>query len=836
MEARERAISILEENIFKKNINTILEGITSIFEEEIKNTWEKILQGVDGVALLGFGSFGRKTMTPFSDIDILIIVNSRKFEQNEKISNFITELWNRGFNKIEHSVRTIEETLKMALDDVKVLSYLSDLRFIAGDYKIFERLKRHRKKFCYDHREIIFENLYQDRKLRISKFFNLLEPDIKSSPGGISDFLYQKYLKHLVQKDILIQSQDIKNPYERLLETRSILHCVLKKNEDKLNAAYVEEILEFIAKKKNGKKQDLRKFMTSFLESQHKIAVAVQIAEDYIQKELKKHKQQITKLGIFETDSVFLYYSSEDSITPKIIVEAFKISKDNNLKISPEFLYTIFKNQSIMKGMWKDKDCINMFCDIIFDLGGIARTLLYMRNFGVLQNIIPEFSFVKSLYQIHPPHIYPVDLHLVKCLEELEKILLGIKPPHINFLPEISSEKKKIAILSALLHDIGKGRKNDHSALGEKIAEKIGKRIGLAGENLDLLKFLVKNHLALSHYAQRRDIHEDTYIKKIAELFSDTVSLDILYILSIADALATNPNNWNSWKAHLITEIYVKLSERIRKGLEYAEEEHIDVSILVEDLKKFFPSDIVVQAVSSLSRKFLSFFNYDRLFRYVLFLLKAHLSQSRYVAFTKRDEGVIEIITIGDDVEGFLCECAGMLFISGFNILSLYAEGAVLGKAINIFWAEPQDMGRFRRFEKIFYSKRIQDILEEIQEKKRKLIPYYMETNPFANQNTEKTIKVVLDNDSSEDYTIIEVYCFDRPALLFDITYAITFSGYDISVAKISTRENKVGDVFYIRNKSRLNGKLSYEEFKALEEKIKSAIIQGPLPAVLQKI
>lgn len=836
MEAKKIAISILEESILKQNINLILEKITNVFEEEVKNIWRKFLQDTDGVALLAFGSFGRKTMTPFSDIDILLVVNSKKLEQRceEKISNFIAELWNKGFSKIEHSVRTIDETLNIALEDVKVLSYLSDLRFIAGDYRTFEKLKRQRKKFCSQNREIIFEKLHQDRNARISKFFNLLEPDIKNSTGGISDLLYLKCLKDLVQKNILVQIKDIKKPYERLLEIRSVLHLILKKNENKVNSGYVEEIIEFISRKKSEKKQSERKFMTNLIHNLHKISIAVEIAEDYIQKELKKHIQQgnISTLGEFETDSNFLYYSGDaKNTTPKTVIKAFKISKDNNLKISPEFLNTILKNPKITRDIWKDKECLNIFCEILFDLGGVGRTLSHMRNYGILHKIIPEFHFVNNLYQVHPPHIYPVDLHLVKCVEELEKILLGIKPPHINFLPEINPEKRKIALLSALLHDIGKGRKQDHSEIGEKIAEKIGKRLGFGGENLDLLKFLVRNHLALSNYAQRRDIHEETYLKKIAKIFSDSVSLDILYILSIADALATNPNNWNNWKAHLITEMYVKLSERIRKGLEYAEEEHIDVSILAEDLGKFFPSDIVVQAVSSLSQKFISFFSYDRLFRYMLFLLKAYFSQSRYVASTKREEGVIEIITIGDDVEGFLCECAGMLFISGFNILSLYAEGGVLGKAINIFWAEPQDVGRFRKFEKIFYSRKIQDILEEVQEKKKKMIPYYMETNPFANQNTEKTIRVVLDNDSSEDYTIVEVYCFDRPALLFDVTYAITFSGYDISVAKISTRENKVADVFYIRNKEKANGKLSYEEFKALEKKIISAIIQGTPPA-----
>lgn len=830
MEAREKASSLFEQNIFKKNIKEILEQITNIFEEEVKEVWRKFLQDLsDEMVLLGFGSFGRKTMTPFSDIDIVLLTKSKKSEYEQKISDFITALWDRGFGKIEHSVRTVEETLKLSLEDVKVLSYLTDLRFIAGNFRILEKLKKQKKKFCKEHKEHIFNELYKDRNSRISKFTNLLEPNIKSSPGGISDFLYLNYLKDLVSRDILVNIKDIKKQYEKLIEIRSILHFILKKNEDKISSGYIEEVVNFISAKK-GKKQNLKKFMTHLIDDMHRIYVITNIAQEYVQKSIR-YSLELSNLGDkFQTDSQFIYYKNSEALNPRCVMEAFKLSKDNNLKISPEFSYKILKNQKALKEMWTDQESTKIFYEILTDPGGVGRTLLYMRDLGVLHKAIPEFSYVKNLYQIHPPHVYPVDLHLIKCAEEAEKILLGMKPQYINFIPELSLEKRGILIFSALLHDIGKGRKKDHSELGEKLSEKIAKRFGIVGENLEILKFLVKNHLALSHYSQRRDIHEENYLKKVAGSFPDTLSLDMLYLLSLADALATNPNNWNSWKAHLISEIYIKLSEIIRKGLEYTEGQHIDVSLLVEDLKHFFPSDIVVQAVSSLSQKFISFFNYDRLFRYILFLLKAYFSQSRYVAFTKREEGIIEIITIGDDVEGFLCECAGMLFVSGFNILSLYAEGAVLGKAINIFWVEPPDVGKYRKFEKIFYSRRLEDLLGEIYEKKKKLIPYFIQANPFANQNTEKTIKVIFDNTSSEDYTIVEVYCFDRPALLFDITYAITFSGYDISVAKISTRENKVADVFYIRDKKKINGKLSEAQFKDLESKIISAIIQGIPP------
>lgn len=831
---RANVLEFFERNIFSQNIRTLLMHVTNFFEEELKEVWRRFLIDSEGISLVGFGSLGRRTMTPFSDIDVILLISSKKMEQKygDMISSFIAALWDKGFSKIEHSVRTPEETLKLALHDVKVLSYLIDLRFIAGDYKPFEKLNRLKRKFYISQREHIFDTLYQERLIRLSKFSNYLEPNIKNSPGGVNDFLYQKCIRSMVSTDVIVPVSEFKRAYDFLLEIRSVLHYVLKKNDDTLNPWNANDVVEFIRKKKD-EKQDVRKFMFKLLGNMHKIKVLTDIVQEQTEKKLKYYKQEkISRLGDrFSTDGRFLYIDELQPLKASVVIELFKLAKDNNLRISPELAYKIYKSKKITRNCWMDQEAVKIAYGMISELGGIGRTLHYMRDLEVLYHLIPELKVVRNLYQVSPPHIYPVDMHLIKSVEEVEKILLGVKPPYVSFLPEISQERRRLLILSSLLHDIGKGRKRDHSEVGERLSEKVGKRFGIVGENLKILKFLVKHHLMLPHFAQRRDIHETSYLRKVAELFPDTVSLDMLYIISIADALATNPNNWNSWKAHLISEMYVKLSEHIRKGLEYAEETRIDVSLLVEDLKKFFPTEIVTQAIHSLSQKFLSFFTYDRIFRYMLFLLKAYFTQSRYVAFTKRDEGVIEIITIGDDIEGFLCECAGMLFVSGFNILSLYAEGAVLGKAINIFWVEPPDVGKFRRFEKIFYSKRLEDIVGEVQDKKRKLIPYYMETNPFASQNTEKTIKVIFDNNSSENYTIIEVYCFDRPALLFDISYTITFSGYDISVAKISTRENKVADVFYIRDKRKSPGKLSEDQFKILEEKIVSAIIQGIPPS-----
>jgi [protein-PII] uridylyltransferase len=404
----------------------------------------------------------------------------------------------------------------------------------------------------------------------------------------------------------------------------------------------------------------------------------------------------------------------------------------------------------------------------------------------------------------------------------MEKILSGIKPKFVEIMPGLDEIDKNIALLSSFLHDIGKGSKKDHSEVGEELAERIGKRLGLAGESLNRLKFIVRNHLILPHFSQRRDLHERETLEKLASSFPDHITLNTLYLVSIADALATNPNNWNHWKAHLLGEIYGKVDDEMRKGLGYVEEEHVDVDILREELSQIFPQDLVSSYISSLSYKFISFFNYDRLFRYSYLLLKAYVDKKGVATYTVRKEGVIEIVAIDKDTWSLISECAGLLFISGFNILSLYSEGGVLGLSINVFWVQPQDKTKAQNFIRMFKNRNLDEIIEQVRRKREKFTGKQF----GIKRNSKDSVRVIFDNTTSQNYTIVEVYCYDRPGLLFDISCAISFMGYEISVAKISTREDKVADIFYIRDRT-TGKKLQDDQCKALKDSIRNAIIQG---------
>ncbi len=850
MKVKEKVIARAKELIFKQDILKIADEITEIYEKEIKRIYSEVIGDTKEFCLVAFGSFGRKTMAPCSDVDVFIIAESKRStsRHREKLSSFIRKIWDSGM-KGEHSIRTVQETLKIALEDEKVLSYLADIRYIAGNKKLFLRLKKQlTENIIRLSKTSTYSMLVQDRRKRITKHSNLIEPNIKSSPGGIDDFIYIKWLKKLVSEDILVDTSDILPDFKKLLKIRYVLHIISGRRADRIFTELIEEVIKFIKERKKTETSDanskekaktgVREFMTEILSHMRKIKTYADIAEDYVKKKIYPYPHELSiSLGEnYMSDGEFLF------ISPKIleeekwrVLELFKISKENNLKISPEVAYYIVRNQEKFDDLHRIPEANRIFLELITNTGGVGRTLFEMKNLGVLKKIIPEFSRIENLYQMYPPHIYPVDDHLIKCVEEVEKIFSGIKPPFVEILPEEDEVDKKTTLVSALLHDIGKGLKKDHSEAGEKIAERVGRQLGIAGEELKRLKFLVKNHLALSHFAQRRDIHDKSSLSKFISQIPDIATLGSLFVLSIADAVATNPESWNRWKSALLTEVYTKSIEKLRKGLDYVEEEHIDTEMLVEELKQIFREDAVREYVSSLSSKFISLFSYDRLYRYSTAFLHSWEKGKRYTTYTERKEGVMEVIAIDKDKFGFLSECAGMLFLAGFNILSLYAEAGIMGMAMNIFWVEPAEKTKAERFKEMFYTKCLKDIMKEVAEKRERMLKF-MINNPYVSKNTAKTVKITFDNETAEEYTIVEVYCYDRPGLLFDISYVMNMLEYEIYFAKVSTRGNKISDTFYIKNR-RTKSKLNESQQAELRRYIQTAIIQGAQPSLaLQRL
>jgi len=193
--------------------------------------------------------------------------------------------------------------------------------------------------------------------------------------------------------------------------------------------------------------------------------------------------------------------------------------------------------------------------------------------------------------------------------------------------------------------------------------------------------------------------------------------------------------------------------------------------------------------------------------------LKSYVDKKGIATYTTRKEGVIEIVAIDKDTWSLISECAGLLFISGFNILSLYSEGGVLGLSINVFWVQPQDKIRAQNFIRMFKNRNLDEIIEQVRIRRERS----MGKQSGLKKNSKDSVKVIFDNTTSRNYTIVEVYCYDRPGLLFDISCAISFMGYEISVAKISTREDKVADIFYIRERT-TGKKLQDEQCKALKD------------------
>ena len=793
--------------LVRNRVNILDKMVVSIFKNNFSDGRE--------AAVVAFGSLARRVTCPYSDIDVLILTKDKSSKKN--VENFVKDLWDTGVT-IGHSVRTINETIDLSLKDVTILTTLADARLLAGNRKLFSKFMKEVDEEVFRRSKVdAFGMMSKDRKERYAKNSSLTEPNVRDSAGGLRDFNYIFWLSKFIwgQKKPPIDIAGLRKSHDFILKTRIALHILSRRKEDRLVIDVQEDIAKIFS-------LDIKDFMKKLYTSMLKIKVYTDIVEEFAKKLIYPSPPELSysMIGNYISDGEYL--KAEAFGEKWRIVEVFKILKEHSLKLSPETSLLILNSN--VAGLYKDRKAQEIFYEIISKPSGVEKTLTLMNELGVLKEIIPEFKKCFRKYQPYPPHIYPSDVHSIACAGEIERFLLGDIPQDFSVIRDAISEieNKDILILAGFLHDIGKGIGKNHAEKGAKMAERIGKRMGIKGIRLENLILLVKNHLVISNFSQRRDIHDKNILYSLAGEFKDKEVLDSLFVLSVADAVTTNPKDWSSWKSSVMVEFYKRMSEILRLGEFYikrVQSKAESVKLwLRKELTGIFPKVAIDGFLENVSSRFLTSYEYDRLFRYACIFLKSYITGEPCADFAEKSEGFIEFVTTGKNEVGHFAKCTGTFFINGLNILGAYAEGEIMGNSLNIFWVEPNDVEKAERVAEVFprVVKGEIELKREVQKRKDRFHPhtiYPRRKNP---------VRIVFDNSLSKEYTIMEVYCYDRLGLLYDISSLISSLDIDILFAKISTRADQVADVFYLRK----NGKRVEDEeiLKRLKSMIEKAV------------
>ncbi len=770
-------------------------------------------------ALIAIGGYGRAELSPGSDIDLMFLcpVEDRK-EAEPLASKFLCLLWDLGY-KVGHSFRTLEECITLARKDQVIANSLLDSRRLLGNRVLFKHFREQFfSKVVDKNLKMFLHQLSLDRESRYTKYGQtpfLIEPNLKESPGGLRDIHALRWvasaryrtdnLPQIHQWGHLsnIEYASLKTAQDFLWKIRNHLHFIDGKASDHLAIDIQENVAPFFHFK------DRREFMRRYYIETGRI---FEISKRFIREASPMSRYQRWRRG-WKTRLIapgFQLVSEEISIqSPKPfhfmeedsnVLQVFLYAKEYSARIADPLLEVIHEVTEKKKGVPLSSDAIPLFRKLLSKPGNIAETLRIMHRTRFLWRIIPEFSRVHCLVQESPSHAFTVDEHSIRALEEAEG-LLGEK----GFLHDtyIDIRKKDILHLATLLHDIGKGKGVDHSRAGEEIAEEAATLLGYDGKEKALLLFLVRRHLIFSEVALYRDFSNEPVLLKFTKEVASPRTLRHLFILTVADIRAVGPGRWTSWKGDLLTKLY-REALVLLTGEEKETKQKKVASIrglIPESAQGQFPVEWLEEILPQLPPRYLLKTPMEKILIDLSSLKQLGKDSVRIDARDFPSRGVTEytLYTHRKISYGIFSKITGVLTAKGLKILAAQVYTLANGMIVDTFQVVDPD------FPGLVPGDRSSAILEDI----KKVLGGSEEVEMLLAKNDRfqrkkrpvplpQPVRVELDNNSSQTYTVIDLFAPDRRGLLYVITKSIFDAGLTVCAAKIATRLDQVVDIFYV--------------------------------------
>jgi [protein-PII] uridylyltransferase len=787
-------------------------------------------------AVIAQGGYGRGELNPQSDIDLLFLYPWKISPYVE----FVTEkllytLWDAGL-QVGHAARSTPECMRLAESDMKVKTALLDARFLCGDYSLygdFEKSVENRlvgKRVGRFVQEKLDENRVRHESYGGSVY--LLEPDVKDGEGGLRDIHTARWIARvkLGAKDLdalaldrVISSDDVatlKESQDFLLRIRNELHFSTGKHQDQLTFEEQEKVSTALGFQGEGTLRGVEIFMRGYYVHASRISRLTSLIIHRLTASgrpffgakysfgralregirISRGQLSITKPGILKSD-------------PGNLIRIFDDMQKYGCQMTHEARELLREHLTLVDDRFRRSATANIpFFQILKWKEGVYETLLEMHRCGVLGAFIPEFGRLLCMVLHDAYHIYTVDQHSLRLIKEIERLKAGEYKESLPLLTQLARDIEKIELLylGLMFHDIGKGFGGGHSEIGARMVRQIARRMRLNADDGALVEFLVRHHLLMTHIAFRRDLEDDKTIFDFAKTMGSVNNLHMLYLLTFADVKAVGPDVWNPWKASLLGELYVKalnLLEEAEKG----EFQRQDVRATLRrvqarvrrQLSKDYPAERVEQFIECMpERYFLSAPEDDMPGHFELmerFNGKGAVTAVEH--FPERDCSSVVICT--QDRPGLFAAITGVLTAMNLDILNARIFTSADGRILDVFrvshhgrsdvvMAEPK-WTKFRSTLDGVLNGRI-DVVQLVEGSARSV---------FLHKRAPKVSTVIeIDNDASDDFTIVEVFTEDRIGVLFTITYGLHQLGLSIHVAKISTNVDQVADIFYVTDEN----------------------------------
>lgn len=581
---------------------------TRFIDALILRAWRQAVapDAAAGPALAAVGGYGRGELHPASDIDLLVLLREPPGrELGMALEGFLTLLWDIGL-QVGHGVRTLEDCETAARDDLSVATNLMEARLLAGDARLFQAMRARTAPPRIWPVAAFFSAKLAEQRERHARYHDTaykLEPNIKESPGGLRDiqmigWVARRHFGAGTLHDLVLHGFLTEDEYRLLAEGEALLwrirfalHLLTGRREDRLVFDHQLRLArEFGYRDRPGQlgvEQFMQNYYRTVMELSRLNEMLLELFEAAILRGAEENVRPVNDR--FQVRNGLLEVTAADvfSRTPSALLELFHILQQHpGLKgVSPETIRLIRRHRDLIDDRFRaDPQNRDLFMAILREPQGVTHELRRMNRYGVLGRYIPAFGAIVGRMQYDLFHAYTVDEHTLFVVSNLRRFAL---PRFDHEFPLCSAimqalPKPELAYLAGLFHDIAKGRGGDHSELGARDAEHFCLAHGLSRYDARLVAWLVLHHLDFSVTAQKKDIADPAVIHEFAERVGDQLHLDYLYVLTVADVRATNPELWNSWKASLFRELYETTKRALRRGLENP----IDKEELIRDTQQ----------------------------------------------------------------------------------------------------------------------------------------------------------------------------------------------------------------------------------------------------------
>ena len=807
------------------------------------------------IAVIAVGGYGRAEMSPGSDVDLLFLLPWKSTGWIESvIESMLYIFWDLHL-KVGHSTRSIADNIRLAKGDITIRTALLEHRLLIGNEKLAAEL-RHRmwqdliRNTGGEYIEAKLEERSQRHKRQGGQRY-VVEPNVKEGKGGLRDLqtLYwiAKYLNRVETAAELVplgvfsaeEYATFKAAEDFLLAVRCQLHLQTGRPMDQLTFDLQVAVAERLGYCDHGGRRAVEHFMQDYFRHATRVGELTRIFLTALEARHVKKAPSFVRLFKRRKKTKPDYQIDLNRLTVKD-PETFLADKLNLLRIFEEALRTgvllhpdamrlISANLNLIDDeMRHDPEAARLFLGTLVKHGNPERALRRMNELGALAAFIPEFAPVVAMMQFNMYHSYTVDEHTIQCISILAQIE---REELVEELPVASGILKrgvdrKVLYLALFLHDIGKGRSEDHAVLGASIARKVAPRFGLKPDDCETVEWLVRHHLLMSDMAQKRDISDPRTVRDFAKAVKTVKRLDLLTVLTVCDIRGVGPGVWNNWKAQLLRGLYRETALALEGGLEEVNRETRETEAK-RNLRAAL-SDWDKKAIKAeVGRHYSPYWPGLPTSAHVIF---ANLlngigdDEIRIDLLPDEDRDATRACFALADHPGIFSRLAGALTLVGANVVDARTYTTKDGFATAVFWIQdadghPYETSRLPRLRTMIHKSLLGELVVRDAMQDRDKI-----------KKRERAFKVPtsisFDNEGSEIYTIIEVDTRDRPGLLYDLTRTLAAANIQIASAMIATYGAQAVDTFYVKDMVGL--KLHAEgRRKALEAKLREAIVSG---------